>query len=269
MVRRFLLLAACLILVAVPASAQSVWLDREHRPSVLGEVLFPNFEGDGTEFPTWAWFVAGKLPVGSGTSVVLELPYAHGDIGDGSGSSAGSIGNPYVGFDYQPKPSGLVLEGGLRLPLQSDEEFLPILVGLAADVDRWEAFWPEVVPVRIGIHYHHAPSGTNAPIAWDLRVAPTVWIPTEDQDTEFFIGYGGTVRYQGADARIGAGLTGRWLATNDDADFGESSSHQIDLAADFLHGSVRPGLQMKVPLDDGLFLSSVDYSWGLTLTVLP
>jgi hypothetical protein len=63
MIRRFLFLAACLAFVAVPASAQSVWLDREHRPSVLGEVLFPNFDGGGTEFPTWTWFIAGRFPV--------------------------------------------------------------------------------------------------------------------------------------------------------------------------------------------------------------
>jgi len=267
MTRRFLLLAACLALVAVPASAQSVWLDREHRPSVLGEVLFPTFEGGDTEFPTWAWFIAGKLPVGSGTSLVLELPYAHGDVGGGEGSSAGSIGNPYVGFDYQPKPSGLVLEAGLRLPLESDEEFLPFIVGTASDVARWEAFWPNLVPVRIGIHYHHGPSRTTTPIAWDLRVVPTAWIPTEEGDTEFFFGYGGTIRYEGAEARIGAGLDGRWLATSDNADFGEASYHQLDLAADFLRGSVRPGLQVKVPLDDALL--SVDVVWGLTLTVLP
>ena len=58
--RRFPLVLFALAL-AVPASAQSIWLDREHRPSILAEVLFPDFEGE-TDFPTWAWFVAGKLP---------------------------------------------------------------------------------------------------------------------------------------------------------------------------------------------------------------
>jgi hypothetical protein len=266
MIRRLLIVLAALTM-ATPAFSQSLWLDRHYRPSVLGEVLFPTFEGGDTEFPTWAWFVSGKLPVGDGTSVVLELPYAHGDVGDGPGSSAGSIGNPYLGIDYQPKPSGLILEAGVRLPLESDEEFLPFIIGTASDVDRWEAFWPNLVPIRLGFHYHHAPAST--PVEWDLRFVPSVWIPTESgADTELFFGYGGTVRYAGEQVRVGGGLGGRWNATADNADFGESSWHQLDLEADFLPGSVRPGLQLKVPIDDGL-IDTTNLAWGFTLTVLP
>ena len=266
MIRRILLVLAVLGLAA-PASAQSVWLDRHQRPSVLGEVLFPTFENGDTQFPTWAWFVSGKLPIGSdGTSLVLELPYAHGDVGEGPGNAGGSIGNPYIGIDYQPKPTGLILEAGLRLPLESDEEFLPFIIGTASDLDRWEAFWPNLVPIRIGFHYHHAPCA--APVSWDLRLVPSVWIPTQSGgDTELFLGYGGTVRYEGEQARVGAGLGGRWDTTAEGADFSESSWHQLDLEADFLRGSVRPGLQMKVPLDDGLLATNM--AWGFTLTVLP
>jgi len=133
--RRFLLVLAALV-VAAPAFAQSLWLDRQYRPSVMGEVLFPSFDGGDTQFPTWAWFVTGKLPVGDGTSVVLELPYSHGDVGDGPSNSGGSIGNPYLGIDYQPKPTGLILEAGIRAPLESDQDFLPFIIGTASDLDR-------------------------------------------------------------------------------------------------------------------------------------
>ena len=273
MIRRFLFLVACLALFAAPASAQSVWLDREHRPSVLGEVLFPSFDGeDPTEFPTWTWFVAGRFPVATSGAIVIEAPYAHGDFGDGEFSADGSIGNPYIGYEYRPHTNGLLLEAGARMPLM-EEELIPFFTGYLTDVDRQDAFVPNQLTLRLGLHYHHAASA-ESPIAWDLRFVPTGWIVTDDdnefflEDSEMFFGYGGTVRYEGEAVRVGGGLGGRWNATNDDADFGEASFHQLDLAADFLRGPVRPGLQLKLPLDDGLS-DIVDMSFGVSLTVLP
>jgi hypothetical protein len=265
--RRFPLVLFALAL-AVPASAQSIWLDREHRPSILAEVLFPDFEGE-TAFPTWAWFVAGKLPVATTGAVVLELPYAHGQIeNDFFDDGEGSIGNPYIGYEYRPHTNGLLLEAGLRLPLASEEKFLPFIVGIYSDADRQEAFIPNLVPLRLGLHYHHG-AAPESPLSWDLRVVPAAWIQTEnDAETDFVIGYGGTLRYEADVARIGGGLTGRWIATADNADFGEASIHQLELQADFLRGSVRPGLQLKLPLDDDLS-NALDKSWGFTLTVLP
>jgi hypothetical protein len=268
---RRLVVLALLAAFAAPASAQSIWLDREHRPSVLAEVYFPQFDGGGTNFPTWTWFAAARLPVGNSSAFVFELPYAHGDVGDAPfDESQGSIGNPYVGIEYRPHPTGLLLEAGLRAPAASDTKELPFIVGYLTDVERQEAFVPNQLPVRFGLHYHHAP-GPDALVSWDLRLVPSVWIQTSDEgpfDSELFFGYGGMVRYEGEQVRVGGGLTGRWNATSDGADFGEASEHQLDLAADFLGGSVRPGFQLKVPLDDGL-TSVLDVTWGLSVTILP
>jgi hypothetical protein len=251
--RLSLLLALCLLAAAVPASAQSVWLDREHRPSIQTEILFPQFDGGGTEFPTWTWFVAGRFPVAQTSAIVIEAPYTHGDVGEGEFSSDGSIGNPYIGYEYRPHPSGLLLEAGVRVPLM-EEELLPFIIGYYTDVDRQDAFVPNQVTTRVGLHYHHAP-GADSRISYAVPCVPLAWIKTGDSfldESEFFLGYGGIVRYEGDDVRVGGGLAGRWNATSNGADFGEASFHQLDLAADFLHGSVRPGLQVKLPLDDSL-----------------
>ena len=69
----------------------------------------------------------------------------------------------------------------------------------------------------------------------------------------------------GASARAGAGITGRWLATADDADDELESTHQFEAAADFLAGRVRPGVTLRVPLDDDLL--ETDLVLGLTLGV--
>ena len=257
--------------LAAPAAAQSTWLDREHRPSVLVETLFPNFDGGGTDFPTWTWFAATRLPLGSTKMFVGELPYSHGQIDNGGSTGGqGSIGNPYLGIEYAPKPSGLLVELGMRIPLANDEKLLPFIVGYYTDAERQEAFVPDQLTVRLGLHYHHAANAAS-PIAYDVRVTPSAWISTSDGfvgESEMYVGYGAWLRYEGQTARVGGGLTGRWNATNDGADFGEASVHQLDLGADFLAGSVRPGVMVKLPLDDDLtnVLGSVV---GVTVTVVP
>jgi len=258
-------------LLSAPAAAQSTWLDREHRPSVLVEVLFPSFDGGGTDFPTWTWFAATRLPLGTNKMFVGELPYTHGQIDNGGATGGqGSIGNPYLGIEYAPKPSGLLAEFGVRIPLASDDKLLPFVVGYYSDVERQEAFVPDQVTVRLGLHYHHAASAAS-PVAYDVRVTPSGWIKTSDGflgDSEMYVGYGAWLRYEGPTARVGGGLTGRWNATNDGANFGEASVHQLDLGADFLAGSVRPGVMFKLPLDDGLS-DALDSVIGVSVTVLP
>jgi hypothetical protein len=271
MIRRAVLTFALALLLAAPASAQSIWLDREHRPSALVEIEFPTFDGADSNFPTWTWFAATRLPLGRTTSFVGELPYAHGSFGSGlSEVSEATVGNPYLGIECAAHPTGPRFELGARLPLASDDKLIPFVVGYYTDVERQQAFVPDQVPVRLGIHYHHAPEG-GARVAWDLRLVPAVWIKTKDgflSDSEVFLGYGGLVRYEGEQVRVGGGLTGRWNVTNDGADFGEASNHQLDLAADFLSGSVRPGIQIKLPLDSEL-TNTLDSVFGVSVTILP
>jgi hypothetical protein len=268
MIRRAALVLIAALLTAAPASAQSIWLDREHRPSVLVEIEFPSFDDADSQFPTWVWYAGTRLPTGRAMSFVAELPYARGEFENTPGQS--SIGNPYIGMEYAPRPTGPRVELGVRAPLTSDDKLLPFLMGYYTDIERQEAFVPDQVTVRLGLHYRHAAT-PDSRIAWDLRLVPSVWIPTEDtflEESEGFLGYGGLVRYEGDDVRIGGGLTGRWLMTSDGADFSEASLHQLELAADFLHGPVRPGVQVKLPLDEGL-TNTLDSVFGLSVTFLP
>jgi hypothetical protein len=269
MIRRLALTAALVAILAAPAAAQSIWLDRTHRPSVLAEVYFPSFDGADSHFPTWTWFVATRLPLSSTVSFVGELPYASGKFGTAPfEESDATIGNPYLGIEVAPDPTGVRLELGVRAPLASEDKVIPFIVGYFTDVDREEAFIPNRVAARLGIHYHHAPDA-DSHMAYDVRFVPSVWFPTDNaEDTETFLGYGGTVRYEGEEVRVGGGLTGRWNVSNDGGDFGSNSVHQFEVAADFLRGSVRPGIQLKLPLDDDL-TSVLDTVWGVNVTILP
>lgn len=259
-------LVSCLF--ASSAHAQSVWLDHGHRSSGLLEVLFPSFDGVDTQFPDWTWYATGRFPLGARTHFVGELPFTQLDV-VGGGSHA-TIGNPYLGIEYARGEDGALVEFGARMPLTSDKSDSPWVNGYLTDVEREEAFVPDALPVRLGAHYRHAAPRVGG-VSYDLRLVPSVWIKTSDRflnETETFLGYGGIVRYEGEVVRAGAGLTGRWNLSSDGQDFGRSTVHQAEFAVDVLRGPVRPGVQLKVPLDHDL-KQLVNQSWGFTLSVWP
>lgn len=266
----FLLLSGLTAVPLTPVHAQSAWLDRDHRSSVLVETYFPTFDGSDSHFPTWVWFAATRLPIGQTTWFVGELPYASGEFGTTTTMRQGSIGNPYLGIEVAPRARGVRAELGVRIPLASTTKAIPFVMGLYTDVGRSEAFVPDQVTARVGLHYHH-PGDAISRVAYDVRLVPAMWIKTGDAalaESEFFLGYGGTVQYVGDEVRVGGGLTGQWNVTSEFGGFGANSVHQMDLAADFLHGSVRPGVQLKVPLDHDLS-DFTNATLGVSLTVLP
>jgi hypothetical protein len=264
---------ACVVLACtfpVSAWAQSAWLEREPRPSVFLEVLLPQLDRD-TEFPTWTWFLDARKPMSDHTALAVELPYARGEILDPPfpNETGGTIGNPYFGIAYAPRPSGMHVEAGFRLPLVGEDSRPAAAVGFLSDIEREEAFVPDQLPVRVAFHFVSAADEASH-FTYDARIVPSVWIKTGNalSHGESFLGYGLTIRGVYPDVRAGVGFTGRWNLSSEGADFAGSTVHEFDAAADFLHGSVRPGLELKAPLDQGLS-EALDLVWGVTLTVLP
>jgi hypothetical protein len=251
---------------ASTAHAQSIWLDRTHAKTLHLELAKPQLDFVDDGFFTFAGFLSARLPLGQGIAFVGELPMATMSVDEGLlfGEEASTmVGNPYLGVETREVGSGGWFEFGLRPPLASEDEFA-LFAGLTADVDRWEAFIPNAFFVRAAAHWRDDPRDDG--IGADLRVAPSVWIPEEDADTELFATYGAQVLLHSPQARGGAGLSGRWLVTEDDGDFGERSTHQLDIAADFLRGSVRPGLIVRIPLDDdGVFFGTAESVIGVTV----
>jgi len=262
-----LVFASCAL--APAAHAQSVWLDRDHEPSEQIEVLFPSFLDDSPRLGSTTWFLAARLGHHATSHLVLELPYAHAASGSASaGFSDGSIGNPYVGWEVAPHPSGLRYEFGLRIPVASTTSSLATGSGIRSDVEREEAFVSEIIPVRFAVHFHQPPGQVDR-IAWDVRLVPSVWLDTNSGKpgaAETFLGYLGTLRYEGEQVRVGGGFTGRRILTARGGGTGASS--QFDFMADFLRGSMRPGVQLKIPLSHDLS-SFVNPEFGLIVTLLP
>lgn len=62
------------------------------------------------------------------------------------------------------------------------------------------------------------------------------------------------------------GVAGRWAASVDEGSFSENSLHQLGLSADVLLKGVRPGISVRIPLDEE-YRDLVKSSVGLYLQV--
>jgi len=255
------LLAAALIAAApLPAAAQSLWMQRDGDHTVMLEMLRPSIEDVDSDVLSGVFFLSGRTKVSSGISLVGELPYlrhASSYMGtDINGFevmvevSSSTIGNPYVGMEARLGSGPVFLEVGGRPPLASDEDFYEypnaVLTGFLSDVTRMGAFLPDFASIQTGINLREV---TDSKIAYRARLSPTVLIPTGGNglDPELFAMYSFQIGYQGSLARVGAGMSGQALVTEDYGNLGSRTRNRLEIHADFLPGAIRPGFDVQVP----------------------
>jgi hypothetical protein len=264
-------LATVLALVlASSASAQSQWLERRTPHAILLEILKPDPEGpDGLSTMSSAWYLTGRMEFSPTVHGILELPFAIGDVETFGGFEEEDfvIGSPYAGVEFGSASSTALGELGVRLPL-AGEGFAAPVVGFMSDTERWPAWFSDLMTVRAGLRVRSNPGESGLWV--EGRAAPELWIGTGDfSGTEVWATYGAALRFDRPMVRAGAGVSGRIsFPALDGQEFGDASLHQLDVAADFLSGSWRPGVSFRLPLDDDLKedLSAV---YGLSLTYLP
>lgn len=251
----------CLALTpADPALAQSPYLDRGQDRSLLLEVLKPSLDGEDPDFVTSTWFLGTRFAVSPQARVVFEFPFAVYKFGD---FDAGTVGNPYLGVEFGAARSGPFGELGVRPPISADEYdgVVASLSGILSDVDRWEAFWPNVIPVTAAFNYRHeAPTGFRV----RGRLGGSLWIPEEGGDIELFVVYGGWAGYEGRVVRAGGGWSGRVLVTDEGVFGTENLYHQLSASVDVGRGRVRPGAHLRLPLNSDL-TDAVNLAWGVSL----
>jgi len=239
-----------------PAAAQEMWLGPTHGGSVALEVSHVHFsEPDlgATQSSTSAvYFLTARIPVWTRTALVLELPAANGsfsysgDFGYESMSDF-AIGNPYVGVEGGQRGGNWFGEFGVRLPIMSESKPASALVGLSNDLDRVEAFMPDVAAVSA---FLNGRSGGDTGFRVRLRVGPLVDIPTKSDmgHAELYGVYAFQVGAASKGVEIFAGLTGRMIVTED------VDNRLMDQFVASLHlnlGRVEPGVDIRVPLDNG------------------
>jgi hypothetical protein len=196
---------------------------------------------------TTTWLLTGRFRANRDLAVVAGAPMATFQLGS---ESETTIGNPYLGLEFGRANDGFSGEVGAHAPLASEEsDVTASLSGVFSDVDRWESFWPALIPIVATANYRRVyPSG----VLLRGRLGPSLWIPEHDGDVEMFALYGLWTGYEGPNVRVAGGWSGRVLIT-DQGVFGEDNLyHQLSLIGDFGPWQVRPGVSVRIPLNNDL-----------------
>ncbi|MCI0693368.1 hypothetical protein L0337_15360 [candidate division KSB1 bacterium] len=143
----------------ISSPAQSIWLDRSQEKTLALEVLRPDFKNEDNEFVRstnsgWVLFLSSRLPLSRIFYLVGDLPFASGSYeyesrrsGFQKSHSESIIGNPYLGVEIVEENVPVFGELGIRLPLTSEDNMLGAITGLYTDMDRLEAFVPNMAPI--------------------------------------------------------------------------------------------------------------------------
>ncbi len=268
MTRNFaLLLGAVVCGSAIPARAQVLqpWREQATRGVSLA-LLRPSFHGGGTSTLTTINEVGIRWGIGR-VVLVGELPFVNAKA-DAVSSGALVIGNPFVGV-ASSTASSWIGEFGLRVPLASVstvERAFASFVGVIGDFMDLEAYAEDLLTIRGTVGYRH-----RSPTHYGLRVAfrPTYVVPVGNAtgDSELFLDYGIQGGYESERASFGLVFNGRALVTESGGSLGDRTVHEMGLGGSMTFGRFRPGVIVRLPLDDGLS-QALKYAVGVRLEVM-
>jgi hypothetical protein len=238
-----------LTLHAVPLAGQSSqWLDGRSDKHLALEIFKPNFEGDvNTTFATQALFLSLRYALSPKVVLIADVPFAHHGL-DGSSDTESGLGNPYIGIEVRGENSPVSGEFGIRLPMVSERNYMVRRVGAYADLDRWEAFWPDIVPISAMVN---ARWRSEQGVVTKLRVGPTLWASTV-RDEELWFHYTAQIGYEGERGSVIGGFTGVMDVIQVEANFGQRTYHQLGVAGSLRFNRLMPGLSVRLPLDEDM-----------------
>ena len=240
-----LLLAMAAVAPISAASAQSLWLPRVTPRAVWVEALHPVFDEVDEQITTGAFFVGYRGPLDQKTSIVAEVCLAR--FGAAGEDNAFIVGNPYVGLEYPLPGTPIFFEFGGRVSIVDTDEPTANLTGVVSDVNRWEGFL-DATSFQLGINARHvAPSGLMV----RGRIIPVAVLSSVfgNQQWDGYLLYALQAGYGQRTVRAGLALCSRTLLF-EAGTFAERSFHQADVQRDFGSGKLRPGIDVKVPLDE-------------------
>lgn len=258
------LLAVILVTLAPGNSeAQPLWLTQDHNKLLAFEILKPGFESQlGTGFTTLSFFFTARLPLTEKASFVGELPLAHYDPDETVFlEPQTAMGNIYLGLEQNS--AGGFGEFGVRIPTMPDGKTRAQTVGVASDLDRWEAWLEDAIAIMAFGNFR---SYDDVGLGTRARLGASVWIPTMGADIELWIPYTlmGFYRDREGQGEVTFGITGRAILTESDLSFDERTYHQLVFAGHLNVGQVQLGAQYKHFLDQ-IINEDVKYVFGFSV----
>lgn len=262
--KRFVSVISILLLLPALAAAQSLSI----------EALHPQFEfrsSDPTPSEpstlTSAWFVTVALPIYKNVQFIGQLPFAFGKLDENPVRTKGeTIGNPAFGlrFDHE----NLTIDVGARLPLAKNG--FASFIGALADIDRQEAFVPDLLPlygtiktkISVGSFSVRPYGGATFNIAVEHDRLNYDYLRSvfrsRANDGELFVLYGGEGGFEVGKLYLGGAYSARtWVSSG--KSFGTSSVNQLTFRAKLNFAKVTPGAIFRLPVDDIL----LDYMVGV------
>jgi len=243
------MIALALLLLPAAGRAQTTvsMLDR-FLTGASAQLQVPSIDG-----PLKALLVdfGARVPLGPHTNLMVELPIIRAT---GPGPIAGDleavrVANPYLGLRIFSEHH--LVDVGIRLPLLDGDDFedaMASVAGVFADWDRFEAWLPDYVPVRVQYTGFVGRPRLADGMSTRIIAGPTVLIPSDGGDIEALGNYGIAVSHSTARREIQAAFTGAIELTGD-GNFGERTVHQLSLGATLRTTGVRPTAFIRVPLD--------------------
>ena len=250
--------------LALPAlvSAQSLNLE-VLRPQFKFKTSNPTNPSEPSTF-TMAWFATLTLPIYKNVHFVAQLPYAGGKLDENPVTTKGhTIGNPAFGLRFDH--NNLFIDLGLRLPLAKNG--FGGFIGAIADIDRQEAFVPDLMPlygtIRTKLSISKFSLRPYGGATFNIRVERDKLgvdylrsvFRARANDGELFVLYGGEGGFDLGKFYVGGAYSARtWVSSG--VSFGTSSINQVSLRAKYDFGKITPGAIFRFPVDD-ILLDSV------------
>jgi len=268
MVKSSLCLTCWFLLVGgAPALAQSIFLEPNSIPAVHLEALRPAHSEVNFTNPSFGYFLSARFKTGENFGLKFELPVMHYAVQDYQGYSAESrtgVGNPYLGVEVGSARTGIQGEFGFRIPVVDRDNEAAQMGMLVDPVERLEAFTRDFLPIYAGLSYRYR---SDNGLALMLRGVPVLWAYIGDgsSDNEIFLLHSAQIWYETEKVGVGAGFSGRLLATGDASGFGDRTLYQFGFFANYQFGNFMPGFQMRFPLDKDLKDSGLSPSYSLSV----
>jgi hypothetical protein len=251
---------AVLLLASSTSLGGSMWAEHNSKSTLSVEVVRPSYGyGEPFTITSSAMYLTLELVATPAVAFTLEIPAAYANLKRDPYSYEDAsyaeymkqqegltLGNPYFGIRWNNRSRSVHCELGIAAPVASSSKDYAILVGQSADFDRFYSFVPDVTTVRGAVDYRfRATSGIF------LQVAGGGFLLAPDQgDPELFGQYGAFVGADDDVVTVKGGITGIIWTTVSGPNFSERTWHQLGLEADLKMGDFRPGLEVRVPLDE-------------------
>lgn len=243
-------LSAALVLAASDVGAQTPSAPTPMRGSAVTlEFIRPMIDDAELDFLSGAGFVAVQIATAKGR-ILLDLPFS---LVGGDGDSSSGVGNILIGYETADITE---FHFSARLPTAAEEP--SSFFGFFADVQRWEAFIPDVFSARFGVTHRGSMARGQG---FDVGGALVAFKP-DNSDLELALDYGAHYVYRPNALGVTGGIVGRAIVTVDE---GERTAHEARVLVDYTTGRVRPFGGIAFPLNNAP--NGLDWLLRLGLTL--